>query len=149
MVKCPDCAIDWDKTSRNKSNRCNPCRRLWEKAWRKFRKAQGRPVVSAQLPRAYHQNYGKTYYQKPEVKERQRQEARRIRQDPAHAQRLFARTQARNAIRRGDLVRKPCEVCGDSRTQAHHDDYEKPLDVRWSCRQHHVDLHTKAKAEGK
>lgn len=42
-----------------------------------------------------------------------------------------------NAIRRGDLVRLPCVVCGDPKSQAHHSDYEKPLEVTWRCRKHH------------
>lgn len=47
----------------------------------------------------------------------------------------------RNAIRDGRLVRQPCEVCGNPRTDAHHDDYSRPLDVRWLCRKHHGEQH--------
>lgn len=46
-----------------------------------------------------------------------------------------------NAIRDGRLVRGPCEVCGSSDVEAHHDDYTKPLDVRWLCFRHHRELH--------
>ncbi len=54
------------------------------------------------------------------------------------------------AIARGDLVRQPCEECaGEPRwpylalqpAVAHHDDYSKPLDVRWLCREHHYAFH--------
>jgi hypothetical protein len=45
-----------------------------------------------------------------------------------------------NAIRDGRLVREPCEVCG-ARAQAHHDDYAKPLEVRWLCPMHHAEWH--------
>lgn len=47
------------------------------------------------------------------------------------------------AQRRGELVKGPCEVCGTSEglIDAHHDDYSKPLDVRWLCRAHHTRLH--------
>jgi len=48
---------------------------------------------------------------------------------------------AGNAIRDGRLIRKPCEVCGEEKTDAHHDDYAKPLEVRWLCRAHHAQHH--------
>jgi hypothetical protein len=47
-----------------------------------------------------------------------------------------------SAIYHGTLVRRPCEVCGGRRDiEAHHEDYSKPLDVRWLCRSHHKRLH--------
>lgn len=45
------------------------------------------------------------------------------------------------ALRSGKLVRQPCEVCGDPKTHAHHDDYLKPLAVRWLCTPHHKAWH--------
>lgn len=45
------------------------------------------------------------------------------------------------AIRDGKLKKKPCEVCGHPLVQAHHDDYSKPLEVRWLCVQHHNEHH--------
>lgn len=46
------------------------------------------------------------------------------------------------AIRSGKLVRQPCEVCGTTaRIHAHHEDYSKPLEVRWLCGFHHRELH--------
>lgn len=46
-------------------------------------------------------------------------------------------------IARGKLVKEPCEVCGNPKADAHHDDYNKPLDVRWLCREHHAEWHSK------
>jgi len=46
------------------------------------------------------------------------------------------------AIRAGNLVRQPCEVCGyDKNIHAHHDDYAMPLNVRWLCPIHHREWH--------
>lgn len=47
----------------------------------------------------------------------------------------------RRAVLRGILVRQPCEQCGDEKSQAHHDDYSKPLVVRWLCAKHHGEHH--------
>jgi hypothetical protein len=51
-----------------------------------------------------------------------------------------------NALRSGELVRSPCEVCGAAEVDGHHDDYSKPLDVRWLCRTHHCEHHTREAA---
>src|SRR3990167_9497457 len=50
--------------------------------------------------------------------------------DPA---RKRARSLAQAAVRKGVLVREACERCGDRKSHAHHDDYARPLDVRWLC----------------
>lgn len=52
-----------------------------------------------------------------------------------------ARVAVGNALRDGRLTRQPCEVCGHEKAQAHHDDYSKPLDVRWLCTTHHAEWH--------
>lgn len=53
-----------------------------------------------------------------------------------------------NAIRDGRLTKQPCEVCGAKQVHAHHDDYAKPLEVRWLCPKHHQEWHDKH-GEGK
>jgi len=42
----------------------------------------------------------------------------------------------------GVLVVEPCSVCGSTdRIQAHHEDYDNPLDVTWYCAKHHRARH--------
>lgn len=53
-----------------------------------------------------------------------------------------------NAIRDGILIKKRCEVCQAKKVHAHHDDYAKPLEVRWLCDKHHNDWHNE-NGEGK
>lgn len=51
-------------------------------------------------------------------------------------------------IRRGKIIPQPCEICNSTiNIEAHHDDYTKPLDVKWLCRQHHLDHHNKNNRE--
>jgi hypothetical protein len=53
-----------------------------------------------------------------------------------------ARCAVGNAVRDGKLKKQPCEVCGSTiRIHAHHDDYTKPLEVRWLCPKHHALVH--------
>lgn len=46
-----------------------------------------------------------------------------------------------NALRAGLLTCLTCEQCGNPKAQAHHDDYARPLDVRWLCTTHHAEHH--------
>jgi hypothetical protein len=61
----------------------------------------------------------------------------------AHPKIRLAHVAVHNAIKRGKLVRMPCEVCGAKKVDAHHDDYEKRLEVRWLCRKHHREHHVR------
>ncbi len=49
------------------------------------------------------------------------------------------RAYAHQYLRRGKLKEEKCEVCG-GKAQMHHDDYSKPLEVRWLCRKDHLIL---------
>jgi len=57
-----------------------------------------------------------------------------------HPEHHRARVHLHNAVSRGKIQKEPCEVCGDPKSEAHHDDYSKPLEVRWLCRKHHAEL---------
>ena len=52
-----------------------------------------------------------------------------------------ARNLIRNHIYRGTLSREPCEKCAAPNAHAHHDDYNKPTEVRWLCPKHHKEAH--------
>lgn len=52
------------------------------------------------------------------------------------------------AIARGVLVRHACVVCGNKKSHAHHESYDRPLDVVWYCAIHHSARHKQMKAEG-
>lgn len=64
------------------------------------------------------------------------------RQRERQPERVAARVATQKAMASGRLVRQPCEVCGTSeKVEAHHDDYTKPLEVRWLCVTHHDEHH--------
>lgn len=45
------------------------------------------------------------------------------------------------AIKKGKLIRKPCEICGDIKSDGHHEVYSTYDKVRWLCRKHHKVIH--------
>jgi len=57
-----------------------------------------------------------------------------------------AKDRVKRAVKSGKLIRLPCEICGDKKSQGHHEDYNKPLDVLWLCAQHHRDRHMELKS---
>jgi hypothetical protein len=57
----------------------------------------------------------------------------------------LARNIVNHAIRRGELIRQPCAICGNEFGNAHHEDYSKPFEIIWLCRSCHMKLHARKK----
>lgn len=146
---CRKCGGQFEPTShqiRKRDRICLPCRRSNDRAWRARRKASGRPVVSTVMPLEYHRSYNAAYYARQEIREKANERARMRRQDPVENVKARARCAVKHAIEAGKLQKRPC-FCGETRVDAHHDDYSRPLDVVWLCRTHHIELHH-PKSEG-
>lgn len=54
-----------------------------------------------------------------------------------------ARNNLQYHVKKGNIERKPCIRCGEIKSEAHHKDYSKQLEVIWLCRKHHMELHRK------
>lgn len=88
--------------------------------------------------------YRKRHPERVREADRLRDRSRRYDANPEQ-KRAWNKTAA--AIRRGKLIPGPCERCGATPAQAHHDDYAEPLVVRWLCRPHHEELHAALRVE--
>ena len=84
--------------------------------------------------------YQRSYYLKNKPREREKARAR-YKKEVAYAHTLVKR-----AIEKGELVRGPCVICGEAKSEGHHEDYTKPLEVIWLCKKHHRQLHAKEEA---
>lgn len=86
----------------------------------------------------------KIIYYREYYKERgSRQSALEVREyRNKNPEKYFAHKVVRLGVKSGILIRKNCEQCGSSsKTHAHHDNYAKPLDVRWLCPACHKKWH--------
>jgi ribosomal protein S27AE len=66
-----------------------------------------------------------------------------ITQRKRYPEKAKARWAVANALREGRLKREPCQECGEIKSEAHHEDYTKPLEVDWLCKKCHTIRHKK------
>ena len=52
-----------------------------------------------------------------------------------------AHRKVQHALRKMILTKQPCLICGNLKSEAHHEDYSQPLEVIWFCRAHHAAHH--------
>ncbi|WP_287244215.1 hypothetical protein [Mesorhizobium sp.] len=83
----------------------------------------------------------------PEPKRHRNGMTSQARWKEANPQAVWAHQALRSALNRGLVIQEPCEVCGALVAEAHHPDYDRPMDVRWFCRRHHKQEHRRLKCE--
>lgn len=94
-------------------------------------------LANSEHSRAYHRKYDSKMYKKHPERERARRERYRLK----YPERIKANQKVSRAVNKGMLIKQPCEVCQESKVIAHHDNYDKPLDVKWLCELHHKARH--------
>jgi len=107
------------------------CKECTKKAHAKYR-AEHRAACNATVRNWVTSEKGRAWYAERRVRDREK---------------VAAQHKLQGAVDRGKVIRQPCEICGDSDTHGHHDDYRRPFDVRWLCRTHHVQRHVALAAE--
>lgn len=70
-------------------------------------------------------------------------------QDAENAKRMRLKHKKKASVRKmvgyrvsnGIIKPLPCAFCGETKTVAHHNDYDKPLELLWLCTSHHRAWH--------
>lgn len=149
MVNCVLCRIPF-LTNHSQGKYCSlECRHEGEKAsWRKYgENNRGRRRVYYRRFYEFHKeeitNRIKIYQQSPAGKQsRKNSDINQHRKSPEKYQ---AHQEVLKAIRKGTLIKLPCQFCGIKQVEGHHSDYSKPLEVVWLCSNCHRLLHKELK----
>lgn len=56
-------------------------------------------------------------------------------------EKIQAHTKVRSALLSGKIIKTPCVICGNIKSEGHHFDYSMPLDIVWLCKKHHKETH--------
>ena len=146
MKKCRTCGRDFSPSQNQikKSDfECLKCARKRAFEYRAKRKAEGNPVISGRMSAEWYREYAKKYYSNPKNREARNANARERYHKKENAIKIMARAIVHHRIESGALKRLPCEICGETKTEAHHVDYTKPLLIKWLCRKCHRKEHRK------
>lgn len=119
-----------------------------EKPLEEFRKNRSKPLGYEYMCKICRRDYERAfnllpsrikkveeYRQDAGAIERNRERSRQAYIDNPEATR--ARAMIAKLISDGIIERLDCQLCGKEKTDGHHPDYSKPLEVIWLCRSHH------------
>ncbi|UBH21922.1 hypothetical protein LAU42_09105 [Macrococcus armenti] len=83
------------------------------------------------------------YLDREEVKESIARRFREYRKDEGFLKKERARGMVNKRLLSGKIVKpNKCEVCcSEGYVEAHHEDYDKPLEVVWVCKKCHENIH--------
>jgi hypothetical protein len=129
---------------------CGTCKkcvgRAYMRRWREQHPERWKEIMAASYQRHAVKRRKKQHeYRKANLEARRSADREYAKKRPkyvASPEKVKAQNTVNYAIASGKLTPKPCEECGkgvyetsDGRRgiHAHHDDYSKPLDVRWLC----------------
>ncbi len=98
--------------------------RAMKKAWREKNVEKNKEYQKRYREKEGYKEKKRAYYEahKQEFFERAKRKGKRYSNERKAQRKLW------NAIKRGDIVQRPCEVCGSAKADAHHPDYNKPLE---------------------
>ena len=139
--KCSHCQMvkSLDKFTKNRAykdgtgldNNCKICKKKLYDKWR---------LNNIEKVRKYHRDYqSKLGKENPEILA---ERTRKFRAKKGNFIKKYDRAHrmVAYAIKKNNLKKETCAICDSPNTNAHHEDYDYPLDVIWLCAVHHRNI---------
>jgi regulator of replication initiation timing len=142
-LHCKECRAAYKKANRVKFREYERLYAQKNKERDRERKTQWSTVYSKANKNAFKARAKKWRQENPELcAESHKLRERERRKDPLEKVKMRARMLLANAIKSGAIKkRNACEICYNSPTHCHHEDYGKPLDFVELCVRCHSKLH--------
>jgi hypothetical protein len=118
------------------SGQCKKCTAIYMKERRRRMKVENPLEYEKHLEGE--RNRVKGLKQK-QPKEKRKEYHKRYAQRNKH--KMECQRMVHKAISDGVLIKQPCLFCKNPDSQAHHEDYSKPLEIIWLCKSHHYERH--------
>lgn len=131
IFQCSRCSADVVLTEARKKHRSRKCAKCKTKVTNDLRLQNINEYRGKDRARC------KVYYENNKNRLSQYHKERRLKFPERHK----ANDLVNKAIKNGEMKRGPCVVCGTLKSEGHHEDYSKPLDVVWLCAVHHAQHH--------
>ena len=142
MLVCNKCSKEIQYLL-SKEKICKCCLNKRRREYTAKRKEIGRPIKVTKMSKEYFSKKNKEWALANKEKIRKyAQDAKQRNPEKARARMLL-----NSAVKSGKILKYNCKVCGSEKSEAHHPDYNKPLDVVWFCRAHHIEEHKKEAKE--
>ena len=111
----------------------------------------GKPYVQWRTTQKFCSRFCRNHSRVYPVRDRRIGKAHYWEKTPEQKQKTRSRMRFTYAVRKGHVVRQPCEVCGAKKVEGHHYkgySFENCLEVIWLCRQHHKEEHDALRKAG-
>jgi len=146
------CKMETVNNKDMKNKLCSKCKRelpLTKKYWSKNKwNKDGWMYQCRECKKMYDRIYSRKYreehpeWKKADNKKNLGLQKRLIREhENRYPERISANRILQYAVKKGSIKKEPCVVCGNPKSQGHHPDYSKPLEVVWLCAKHHKAIH--------
>lgn len=146
MKKCRKCEVEKEVTEFYKGYaQCKSCRYEVVKSYRASdagKKARHKEAVNSRLS-GKKQIRQKKYENSEKGKLAAKKYLEKRVATPEGKAKMAAKNAVRYALSKGKIVKLPCLICGDEKSEAHHPSYAKDmrLCVTWLCSKHHNEIH--------